>query len=241
MSTSEDLAHLRDHIAILPAAAEYADQMEALQALVYGVDPRDERQMTFNAAHFRQHLHVFPEGQFIAVDMCSDTVVGVTVSMRIAFDPRRPVLRPWWELTGYGWLSTHVPTGTWMYGVESSVHPNYRGFGIGRRLMDARKAVLRRLNLRGMVAGSAIIDYHKVADHVPVETYVADVVAGRRFDTNLSKQLKMGFRAHAIIPNYLMDWDCQGYGVEIIWENPDYVPVRPVRRPALGQSVPLGL
>ncbi len=241
MSTSEDPAHLRDHIAILPAAAEYADQMEALQALVYGVDPRDERHMTFNAAHFRQHLHVFPEGQFIAVDMRSDTVVGVTVSMRIAFDPRRPVLRPWWELTGYGWLSTHVPTGTWMYGVESSVHPNYRGFGIGRRLMDARKAVLRRLNLRGMVAGSAIIDYHKVADHVPVETYVADVVAGRRFDTNLSKQLKMGFRAHAIIPNYLMDWDCQGYGVEIIWENPDYVPVRPVRRPALGQSVPLGL
>lgn len=241
MSTSEEPAHLRDYIAIQPASVEYADQMETLQAVVYGVDPRDERQMTFNAAHFRQHLHIFPEGQFIALDTRSDTVVGVTVSMRIAFDPRRPVLHPWWELIGCGWLSTHFNQGAWMYGVESSVHPDYRGFGVGRRLMDARKAVLRRLNLRGMVAGSAIIDYHKVSDHVPVDEYVADVVAGRRFDTNLSKQLRMGFRAHAIIPNYLMDWDCRGYGVEIVWDNPDYVPARPARRPALGQSIPLGL
>lgn len=111
-----------------------------------------------------------------------------------------------------------------MYGVESCVHPDQRGAGIGRRLMDARKRVLKQLNLRGMICGSAIIDYHKVAHEVPVEAYVGDVVAGRRFDTNLSKQLKMGFRAGHIIPDYLNDYDCQGYGVEIIWDNPEYQP-----------------
>jgi hypothetical protein len=126
-----------------------------------------------------------------------------------------------------------------MYGVESCVHPDMRGAGIGRMLMDARKAVLKRLNLRGMVCGSAIIDYHKVADQMPVEQYVADVIVGRCFDTNLSKQLKMGFTAGHIIPDYLIDDDCRGYGVEIIWNNPDFHPaVKPAQRLDTPRLVP---
>jgi len=110
-----------------------------------------------------------------------------------------------------------------MYGVETCVHPDYRGQGVGGRLMEARYDVARRLNLRGMVAGSAIIDYGKVADHVPVEQYVADVIAGRRFDTNLSKQLRKGFVVHNVIPNYLEDDPTSaGWGVTIVWNNPDY-------------------
>jgi len=108
-----------------------------------------------------------------------------------------------------------------MYGVESCVHPAYRGHGVGSKLMDARFDVLRRLNLRGMIAGSAIIDYHKVADSVPVEQYVADVAAGRRFDTNLTKQLHKGFKAYYPIPNYINDEEALRYGVLIVWENPD--------------------
>jgi ribosomal protein S18 acetylase RimI-like enzyme len=112
-----------------------------------------------------------------------------------------------------------------MYGVESAVHPDYRGRGIGSKLMDARFDVLRQLNLRGMVAGSAIIDYH-TASHLTPDEYVREVVAGQRFDTNLSKQLHKGFRVHNIIPNYLEDEEegTLGYGVAIVWYNPDYRP-----------------
>jgi GNAT superfamily N-acetyltransferase len=118
-----------------------------------------------------------------------------------------------------------------MYGVESCVHPAYRGCGVGSKLMDARFDVLRRLNLRGMVAGSAIIDYHKVADSAPVEQYVQDVIAGRRFDTNLTKQLHKGFKATAIIPNYLdADDGSGGYGVLIVWENRHYRGTARIRR-----------
>ncbi len=114
-----------------------------------------------------------------------------------------------------------------MYGVESAVHPDYRGAGIGRRLMEARRTLLKKLNLRGMICGSAIIDYHQVADHMSSADYVAAVIAGTRFDTNLSKQLKMGFKPGHVIPNYLPeDEDCCGYGVEIRWDNPDYVPLQ---------------
>lgn len=219
-------------IQILPTSAQYAAQVEALMAAVYNLDPYDEENGMFTAAHFLHHIAVFPEGQFIAVDTATDTVVGFTVSMRIHFDPQQPMLASWWELIGYGWLNTHMPTGEWLYGVESAVHPAYQGKGIGKLLTNARLETVRRLNLRGMVAGSAIVSYHKVADTVPVEEYVADVIAGRRFDNNLTKQIKMGFKPMHIIPNYLEDYDCVGYGVEMMIENPAYVPPPVIQQPA---------
>ncbi len=118
-----------------------------------------------------------------------------------------------------------------MYGVESCVHPDYRGHGVGSRLMDARFAVLRQLNLRGMIAGSAIIDYYRYADRVPVEDYVRGVEAGIYFDTNLTKQLHKGFRVHTLIPNYVSDPETCGWGVLIVWKNPDYRPARRARWP----------
>lgn len=111
-----------------------------------------------------------------------------------------------------------------MYGVESAVHPDYQGHGIGGKLMRARFDTLRRLNLRGLIAGSMIMDYHQVAHDITPEDYVREVVAGRRFDNNLSKQLRMGFQARNLIPNYCDDPRSLNWGVAIVWENPDYVP-----------------
>jgi predicted GNAT family acetyltransferase len=125
-----------------------------------------------------------------------------------------------------------------MYGVDSFVHPAYRGKGIGGKLMEARFDVARRLNLCGMVAGSLIRDYHKVADQLPVEQYVREVIEGKRFDTNLSKQLRKGFKVHNLIPNFSDSWRSQGWGVAIVWENPDYRPTQPTHRKVHPQRYP---
>jgi hypothetical protein len=110
--------------------------------------------------------------------------------------------------------------------VDSVVHPAYQGRGVGGKLIEARYDIVRALNLRGMAAGSLIIDYYKVADHLPVEQYVQDVVDGKRFDTNLSKQLRKGFKVDGLIPNYSVHDLSLGWGVEIVWENPDYTTQR---------------
>lgn len=115
-----------------------------------------------------------------------------------------------------------------MYGVESIVHPDYRGRGIGSKLMDARFETLRKLNLRGMIAGSLFIDYHKVADRMTPEEYIRAVEAGQLFDTNLTKQLHKGFRVHNLIPNYIPEPRTRNYAVAIIWVNPDYTPGKQV-------------
>lgn len=128
-----------------------------------------------------------------------------------------------------------------MYGVDSFVHPQYRSHGVGGKLMDARFAVAQRLNLRGMVAGSLIIDYYKVADSVPAEQYVREVVAGKRFDSNLSKQVHKGFKAGLPVANYADSWRSLDWGVPIIWENPEYRPVRrlwPALKPTYPQQSP---
>lgn len=101
---------------------------------------------------------------------------------------------------------------------------------MGGKLIEARYDLARRLNLRGMVAGSLIIDYHKAAHAVSARQYVAEVVAGTRFDTNLTKQLKKGFKVVGLIPNYSEAASSLGWGVEMIWENPDYRPITLPRR-----------
>lgn len=123
--------------------------------------------------------------------------------------------------------------------MDCVVPPDYRGRSVGSKLIEARFDLVQKLNLRGMVAGSLISDYHRVAAAVPVEQYVQDVIAGRHFDNNLSKQLHKGFKARGIIPNYSVAASSCGYAVEIVWDNPHYrptwrVPLRPIlRRPAV--------
>jgi hypothetical protein len=91
-------------------------------------------------------------------------------------------------------------------------------------LMNARFNILRRLNLKGLIAGSMIMDYGKVADQMTPEDYVREVVAGKRFDNNLTKQMKKGFRVLNVIPNYVFDPRTLNYAAAILWENPDYDP-----------------
>ena len=111
-----------------------------------------------------------------------------------------------------------------MYGVETFVDPAYQSRGVGSQLMNARFDLLRRLNLRGLVAGSLFVGYDEVADQMSPEQYVQEVVAGKRFDSNLSKQLKKGFKFRNLIPNYTEEPRTKDYAAAILWLNPDYRP-----------------
>jgi hypothetical protein len=53
------------------------------------------------ADKFRQHLAIFPEGQFMALDKATDRVVGLTVSMRVNLDAN-DAAKSWAELTNDG-------------------------------------------------------------------------------------------------------------------------------------------
>jgi GNAT superfamily N-acetyltransferase len=228
-----------DHVVILPSDPAYIDQLVDVQRRGYNLTPEYyDHPEVLTHEKFANHLRVFPEGQFMALDIAEDRVVGTCTSLMIAHDIARPFTEPWRETTADGWLRSHNPDGEWLYGVDNVVLKDYRGKGIGGRLMAARYNVARRLNLRGMIAGSMPIDFHRAATAgVDIEQYVREVVAEDRWDTNLSKQLIKGCRVLNVIPNYLTDSEeTQDYGVAIVWHNPDYRAPRRIaaaaRRPA---------
>lgn len=230
MTTRLTTSPARRYATITRTHTRDAEALETLSHLVYGTSHAAPNG-TLLADHFRRHVEKFPEGQFVA--RVGGQVIGLTASMRIPFDPARPFIESWHTTISDGWLDRHDPDAEWMYGVESCVHPDFQGHGVGGRLMQARFDLARALNLRGMVAGSDLVGYSAVADHASPEDYVRGVVEGRYFDNNLTKQVKKGFRPVGLIPNYLPYESSLGWGAVIVWDNPAYDPAHPVGKSSL--------
>lgn len=89
-------------IVVIPASSRYVQQMERCHQLAYGyaAGAGDDEDMT--ADKYAHHLQIFPEGQFIALDTCTDTVVGVATSMRLHLPHHTMFLGTWAEVTGGG-------------------------------------------------------------------------------------------------------------------------------------------
>ena len=75
------------------------------------------------------------------------------------------------EIIQGGWLTSHQPNGTWLYGADISVHPEYRGRGLATALYAARQEVVWRLGLKGQVTAGMIPGYGAVKDNMTAEEY----------------------------------------------------------------------
>lgn len=89
-------------IVVIPSTLEYVGQMERVHQLSYGYEPAEADSEDMTAEKYARHLEVFPEGQYMALDVETGTVVGATTSMRIAYDPQKPSMRSWSATTGDG-------------------------------------------------------------------------------------------------------------------------------------------
>ena len=85
------------------------------------------------------------------------------------------------------------------------VHPDYRRMKIGHRLYEARKELARLLNLKSIIIGGRIPNYHKYAHEMTPRQYVEQVRLHKIYDPVLSFQLLNGFTLMRINPNYLPD------------------------------------
>lgn len=184
-------------IQIVNTRHEHIPQLVAHQQCCFPTMSPDD---WMDAAMFAAQLLVFPEGQHVALD--GDRVVGQSSTFRVgealAFAPHT-----YRGITGHNRFTHHDPQGPWLYGADMSVHPDYRGRHIATRLYDTRKALVRRLGMRGIVAGGALPGYHTHSERLSVDAYVAEVVAGRLVDPTLTAQLRNGFLVHSLLRNYV--------------------------------------
>jgi ribosomal protein S18 acetylase RimI-like enzyme len=208
---------MMSEVVITNTRADLLPQLEELQILCYPTLADSSR---FKRVHLENHLRIFPEGQWAALD--GERVVGMSAGFLYTFDFDHPH-HSFDEIIGYGFFTRHDPQGQHFYGADVSVHPDYQGRGIGRRLYDARKQFVRQRRLRGIVTGGMIPGFVQYKTVMDAKTYVAHVVAGDIFDPTLSMQLRQGFRVRGLLPNYLPDSATDGWSVLLEW-TPELTP-----------------
>lgn len=169
--------------------------------------------------HFIKHCEVFPEGEFVA--LVDGNVVGLGSGFFVHFDFEHPG-HTFNEIIAEGYYTNHEPDGEYYYGADISVHPDYRGMGIGRKLYDARKNLVVQTNRRGIVAGGVLPGYPTVRGKLTIHEYVEQVIAGELFDPTLSMQLRNGFVVRGMLEDYLDDTNSDNWATLIYWENPQY-------------------
>lgn len=203
---------------VVQAQAQDAPALEAVQRACF---PDLSEEEIATAAHFLSHQQYFPEGQHVVMDVDTGEIVGSSSDFRMNVDFAH-YAHPYLEETGDNLFSTHNPQGEWLYGADIGIHPKCRGQGLAKLLYGARHDLVRRLNLRGHVAGAMPKGYGAVANEMPIEQYVTEVIREIRADPVLTVQLKRGYGVWGIIPDYLEDESCRNHGVFIVWRNKGY-------------------
>src|SRR3954469_3068419 len=171
---------LADGLVVLHTRPEHALQLDELQRLCFPTLADAER---FKQRHYLRHIELFPDGQFVVLD--GMRVVGATTTLRLHFDFDH-IDHTFADIIQGGWLTSHQPTGDWLYGADVGVNPGYRGRGLATALYAARQETVWRLGLKGQVTAGMIPGYGAVKDHMSAEDYYQGVVEGWIKDKTLS-------------------------------------------------------
>lgn len=170
----------------------------------------------------RHLIDAFPEGQIVIEDY--GNVVGAALTVRCDYD-RFSKQHTYEDLIGRREQIQHAPDGDALYGMDLFVDPEYRNLRLGRRLYDARKDLCRDLNLRAILAGGRITNYHRHAAALSPTDYIRAVDHRDVYDPILSFQLANDFEVKRLLKDYNPDDEkSQGYATLLEWNNILYEP-----------------
>ncbi|MFI8686483.1 GNAT family N-acetyltransferase [Rossellomorea sp. NPDC077527] len=164
-----------------------------------------------------QHVLHFPLGS-ICVEV-DGKVVGSMTSLIVDFNPSDPH-HTWEEMTDHGFIRNHNNNGNTLYIVDLCIEPDYRGFKLGKVLMDAMYEIVVHLQLDRLLGGGRIPTYHKVAKTIPIEEYIKKLTCGEYKDPVITFLLQTGRTPLRAIKGYLEDEESCDYGILMEWKNP---------------------
>ncbi|MBI1290868.1 GNAT family N-acetyltransferase [bacterium] len=205
-------AELKGGLVVTNTRPEHAEQLQQLQDTVFPTLAPEER---FRAVHYRKHLELFPEGQFVVLD--GDRVIGMTSNIRLDFDFDHPN-HAFADVIQGGFLTSHDPRGRWLYGADIGTHPDYRGRGVARGIYAALDAVVAHLRLAGQVKVGMPSGYGARKHEMTPEEYYRGLEQGTINDPTVSVQVHMGFAMRGLLRGYLNDPVCDNCGVLLVKE-----------------------
>ncbi|MDX1604992.1 MAG: GNAT family N-acetyltransferase, partial [Candidatus Competibacterales bacterium] len=159
----------------------------------------------------------FPDGQIVVED--DSRIVGLALTVRVDYATfSNP--HTYDDLVGKHYEILNNPDGDALYGLDVLIHPDYRGYRLGRRLYEARKELCRSMNLRAILAGGRIPNYHEFAEQLSPTEYIDKVDRREVYDPILSFQLANDFKVKRLLRKYLpQDQKSQGYATLLEWNN----------------------
>ncbi|WP_016954624.1 carbon-nitrogen hydrolase family protein [Catenovulum agarivorans] len=170
----------------------------------------------------KQLIEDFPEGQIGLMD--DDKLIGIALSVQVAYD-RFSNPHKYDDLIGPQSQILNNPDGDAIYGLDMLIHPDYRGYRLGRRLYDARKELCRQYNFKAILAGGRITAYHKYSDDLTPTQYIKRVSRKEIYDPILTFQLSNDFQVKRLLKQYLPeDEKSAGYATLLEWSNILYEP-----------------
>ncbi len=163
----------------------------------------------------------FPDGQIVI--KAGGVVVGCALSIIVDYKKFGDG-HTYKQITGNYTFSTHNMDGDVLYGIEIFIHPDYRGLRLGRRLYDARKDLCENLNLRAIIFGGRLPNYHEHADKLTPKQYIQKVKSKEIYDPVLSFQLANDFHVKKVLKNYMPeDEQSMEFATLLQWFNVYYV------------------
>jgi len=206
------MAHEELHLNLRNLTSDDYPQLQRLMDRVYddigGAWPED----TIEAL-----VQQFPDGQ-ICIEESGD-LVAVALTVCVKYE-RFSNPHTYDDLILRNEKIWHNAKGDSLYGLDVFIHPDYRGYRLGRRLYEARKELCRSMNLRAILAGGRIPGYHKYSDQHSPEEYIQRVDRKDIYDPILSFQLSNDFQVTRLMHKYLPeDEQSRGYATLLEWNN----------------------
>jgi len=167
--------------------------------------------------HVASLINKFPEGQIVI--KINGKIAGCALSIIVDYS-KYEYKHTYREITGNYTFNTHSIKGDVLYGIDVFITPDFRGNRLGRRLYEYRKELCEKLNLKGIVFGGRIPNYHKFADQMSPKDYIEKVKNREIHDPVLNFQLSNDFHPIRVLKGYLEgDEASMEYAVLLEWDN----------------------
>lgn len=167
--------------------------------------------------HIEKLIAKFPIGQIVI--KINGQIAGCALSLIVDYD-KLPETHSYKDVTQNYTFETHTNDGDILYGIDVFIKPEFRGLRLGRRLYDFRKEQCEKLNLKGIVFGGRIPNYHKHSETMSPKEYINAVKRKEIHDPVLNFQISNDFFPSKILKGYLEgDQASNEYAVLLKWEN----------------------
>lgn len=205
-------------IIIRPIQKEDIPDVVRVANLAFGIPG-----VAYSEKNYENHISVFPEGQLCV--LYDGEYVGSCSSVILDYDKYGDE-HTFDEVSIGGNIDkNHTYDGDTLYGLDVVVHPEYRKLKLGRRLYAERRRICREFNLKRIVIGGRMPNYHKYADKLTPEEYLEEVMKGEIYDPVIRFQTGQGFVPKRVQANYLKgDKESLEHAVIMEWINDEYDP-----------------